>query len=118
MKMKIIIGVIIAVISIIIIIIAISGHQGNGEEVCEGHGFSPAECVAISCCEWDDGDCWSGVGKDQCSGSNGRLKKTEFFNHHQKLSNCHQNFTNWSLGKKDQLMQRAFILLNLYQGRQ
>ena len=41
-------------------------HQGNGEEVCEGHGFSPAECVAISCCEWDDGDCWSAVGQDQC----------------------------------------------------
>ena len=43
-----------------------SRYQGNGEEVCEGHGFSPAECVAISCCEWDDGDCWSAVGQDQC----------------------------------------------------
>ena len=76
--MKIIIGVIIAMVSIIIIIMAISKHQalmfryddlddqGNGEEVCEGHGFSPAECVAISCCEWDDGDCWSAVGQDQC----------------------------------------------------
>ena len=29
---------------------------------------------------------------------NGRLKKTEFFNHHQKLSNCRQNFMDWSLG--------------------
>ena len=29
---------------------------------------------------------------------NGRLKKTEFFNHHQKLSNFRQNFTDWSLG--------------------
>jgi hypothetical protein len=30
---------------------------------------------------------------------NGRLKKTEFFNHHQKLSNFPKNFTNWSLGE-------------------
>ena len=29
---------------------------------------------------------------------NGRLKKTEFFNYPQKLSNCRQNFTDWSLG--------------------
>ena len=29
---------------------------------------------------------------------NGRLKKTEFFNYHQKLSNCRQNFMDWSLG--------------------
>ena len=29
---------------------------------------------------------------------NGRLKKTEFFNYPQKLSNCCQNFTDWSLG--------------------
>ena len=29
---------------------------------------------------------------------NGQLKKTEFFNHHQKLSNFHQNFTDWFLG--------------------
>ena len=29
---------------------------------------------------------------------NGRLKKTEFFNHPQKLSNFRQNFTDWSLG--------------------
>ena len=29
---------------------------------------------------------------------NGRLKKTEFFNHPQKLSNYRQNFMDWSLG--------------------
>jgi hypothetical protein len=29
---------------------------------------------------------------------NGRLKKTEFFNHHQKLSNARQNLMDWSLG--------------------
>ena len=29
---------------------------------------------------------------------NGRFKKTEVFNHHQKLSNFHQNFTDWPLG--------------------
>ena len=28
----------------------------------------------------------------------GRLKKTELFNYPQKLSNCRQNFTDWSLG--------------------
>ena len=48
---------------------------------------------------------------------NGRLKKTEFFNHHQKLSNFHQNFTDWSLGQYDWLMWRAAMWLNLY-GRQ
>ena len=29
---------------------------------------------------------------------NGRLKKNQFFNHPQKLSNFRQNFTDWSLG--------------------
>ena len=43
-----------------------SNAQGNGEEVCEGYEFSQAECLAIACCEWDDGDCWSAVGQDQC----------------------------------------------------
>ena len=32
---------------------------------------------------------------------NGRLKKTEIFNYPQKLSNCRQNFTDWSLGQQD-----------------
>jgi hypothetical protein len=45
---------------------------------------------------------------------NGRLKKTEFFNHHQELSNCRQNIRNWSLGEWDQLMPWELILLNLY----
>ena len=40
--------------------------------------------------------------------------KTELFNHHQKLSNFRQNFTNWSLGEQDQLIRRASIFLNLY----
>ena len=43
-------------------------YERNGEEVCEGHGFSFAECWAIPCCHWNDGECWSSVGQDQCQG--------------------------------------------------
>lgn len=38
----------------------------NGEEVCEGHGFDQNTCLSISCCDWDDGQCWSKVGTDMC----------------------------------------------------
>ena len=48
-------------------------YERNGEEVCEGHGFSFAECWAIPCCHWNDGECWSSVGQDQCQG-----KKTTY----------------------------------------
>ena len=43
-----------------------NGAPDNGEEVCEGHRYSRAECEAINCCQWDDGECWSSVGKDPC----------------------------------------------------
>ena len=39
---------------------------GTGEEVGEGHGYSQAQCEAIDCCEWDDDECWSSVGKNPC----------------------------------------------------
>lgn len=38
----------------------------NGEQVCEGHGYSAHECWSISCCQWDDGECWSSVGTSSC----------------------------------------------------
>ena len=40
---------------------------GNGEEVCEGHGYTQITCESISCCQWDNGQCWSAVGQDPCS---------------------------------------------------
>ena len=47
---------------------------------------------------------------------NGRLKKTEFFNHHQKLSNFHQNFTDWSLGQvvPKRAETAVFVVLALF----
>ena len=50
-----------------------TAHQGNGEEVCEMHGYSESECLAIGCCQWDPttdngaGACWSAVGRDPCT---------------------------------------------------
>merc|ERR1719347_1299846 len=29
-----------------------------GEKTCEGSQLTKSACVAISCCEWDDGRCW------------------------------------------------------------
>merc|ERR1719347_616281 len=29
-----------------------------GEKTCEGSQLTKAACVAISCCEWEDGRCW------------------------------------------------------------
>merc|ERR1712008_170026 len=46
--------------------------MGNGEEVCEGHGFSEGKCLAIGCCHWNDkvlgtdNNCWSSVGQESC----------------------------------------------------
>ena len=39
----------------------------NGEEVCEGHGYPQITCESLSCCQWDNGQCWSAVGQDACS---------------------------------------------------
>jgi len=40
----------------------------NGEEACEGKGYTPVECQDIGCCHWNDGECWSSVGTDSCNG--------------------------------------------------
>ena len=40
----------------------------NCENVCEGHGYDAAQCVAVSqSCDWNNGACWSGVGATSCS---------------------------------------------------
>ncbi|CAK0866779.1 unnamed protein product [Prorocentrum cordatum] len=38
----------------------------SGEDVCQNQGLGKKECLAISCCHWDDGECWSGVGSGIC----------------------------------------------------
>jgi len=41
----------------------------TGEEVCERYGlkkFREAQCQAISCCKWNNGQCWSNVQNGQC----------------------------------------------------
>ena len=53
-------------------------YERNGEEVCEGHGFSFAECWAIPCCHWDDGECWSSVGQDQCQGKKNYMQNPSY----------------------------------------
>ena len=59
----------------------------NAEAVCEGHGYSESECLALgnSCCQWDPntnpadlgwpaapgtstGACWSAIGDSPCPG--------------------------------------------------
>jgi len=49
------------------------GNDLNGEEACENKGFTKNECKNIgngnSCCEWDSGGCWSGIGKEFCPGT-------------------------------------------------
>ena len=41
----------------------------NGEDTCEGHGFSPEQCESIGCCHynWDYNYCFSSVGRDICA---------------------------------------------------
>ncbi len=38
----------------------------NGEKVCEGHGYDESKCLALGCCEFGDGQCWSSVGPGLC----------------------------------------------------
>jgi len=38
----------------------------NGEQVCENRKLKKEACKAISCCEWNDGECWSKVGTEKC----------------------------------------------------
>merc|ERR1712038_1216041 len=41
----------------------------NGEEVCKNKGFKEKVCKSISCCQWDDGECWSAIGTEICFSS-------------------------------------------------
>jgi len=41
----------------------------SGEQVCEGHGYDSATCAGLGCCSFADGECWSGVGSNVCTGS-------------------------------------------------
>jgi hypothetical protein len=39
----------------------------HGEAVCEEHGYDEDACAAIGCCQFDDGECWSAVGRSPCN---------------------------------------------------
>mmetsp|Transcript_10125 Transcript_10125/g.14737 ORF Transcript_10125/g.14737 Transcript_10125/m.14737 type:complete len:463 (-) Transcript_10125:59-1447(-) len=44
-------------------------NYSTGEQACEGHGYNEDECANIgksSCCQWDDGQCWSAIFQDEC----------------------------------------------------
>jgi len=45
------------------------GHGPNGEEVCEGQGWSMRSCLSLGCCYFDDTTsiCFSAVGEKPCS---------------------------------------------------
>ena len=42
------------------------GGGTDGEAACEGHSFTQSQCAAVGCCDWDQGECWSTVGKGDC----------------------------------------------------
>jgi len=44
--------------------------SGTGEEECEGKNFTKNECLAVGCCFWEKGGCWSAVGNNLCESSN------------------------------------------------
>ncbi|CAK0810276.1 unnamed protein product [Prorocentrum cordatum] len=44
----------------------IPNDKKSGEDVCEKQGLGEKECLAIFCCRWEDGICWSRVGTDFC----------------------------------------------------
>jgi len=41
----------------------------NGEKVCETKNLTKKVCESISCCKWNDGQCWSSIGRDVCFSS-------------------------------------------------
>lgn len=50
------------------------GGELNGEEACENKGYTEEECPNVgdgSCCEFDDGECWSKISTDICPGTGG-----------------------------------------------
>lgn len=46
-----------------------SGGELNGEEACEGHGYTEEQCLQVGndCCHWNV-ICWSSIGQDTCQG--------------------------------------------------
>ena len=38
----------------------------NGQQACEGRGLTESECDGLGCCNWSNGQCWSGVGDEPC----------------------------------------------------
>ena len=40
----------------------------NGEEACEDQGFGQSKCMQVGCCGFEDGKCWSTVGRKTCDG--------------------------------------------------
>merc|ERR1712083_1107067 len=40
----------------------------TGEQACEGKGLSKTQCQAVGCCSWEDGQCFSAVRNNLCSG--------------------------------------------------
>jgi len=42
------------------------GGDMNGEAVCEGKDFSQRQCLDVGCCYWEEGECWSAVGRNKC----------------------------------------------------
>mmetsp|Transcript_33836 Transcript_33836/g.55873 ORF Transcript_33836/g.55873 Transcript_33836/m.55873 type:complete len:310 (+) Transcript_33836:2-931(+) len=36
-----------------------SASSADNEAVCEGHGYSRAQCSRLGCCAYEDGECWA-----------------------------------------------------------
>ncbi len=56
-----------------------TGGELNGEEACENKGYTRTECLNVgdgSCCQFDEGECWSDIGTNLCPGSGGAPSPT------------------------------------------
>jgi len=51
----------------------------NGEEACENHNYNQAQCMAVGCCLWSSGGCYSDVHDQPCTGCGRQLS---WGNHH------------------------------------
>ena len=38
----------------------------GAELVCETSGFNQGTCESVGCCHWNNGQCWSSVGQNNC----------------------------------------------------
>lgn len=72
----------------------------NGEEACEGHGFSSDECSQVGCCEWDNGQCWSSVGTRVCKGDNVLLEGFDGWSDGKVLWSDPPSDPDWSVCRK------------------